>query len=155
VAAARRTEVFGEAFRRAEAALREVEHDRASTVDRLVAFVRDGADFDVSRMRPFELADAWGEDRRAVLGVCLSAVRAGLLVLRWEIVCPSCRPATAVLPSLSELSEHGACQLCDLEFALDLEDAVEATFAPAQAVREVDVGPYCIGGPARTPHVLA
>jgi class 3 adenylate cyclase len=90
-----------------------------------------------------------------VLGVCLSAVRAGLLDLRWEIICPSCRTASDVLPSLASLSEHGACQLCDLEFALDLEDAVEATFAPARAIRDLDDGPYCIGGPARTPHVLA
>src|SRR6185295_18265547 len=99
--------------------------------------------------------DEWEVDRRDMLGVCLSAVRAGLLELRWEIVCPSCRTATETLPTLASLGEHGACQLCDLEFALDLEDAVEATFAPAAAIREVDVGPYCIGGPARTPHVLA
>ena len=106
-------------------------------------------------MRPFALAESWHEDRRAVVSACLSAVRAGLLDLRWEIVCPSCRTATDVLPSLASLSDHGACQLCDLEFSVDLEDAVEVTFAPAHAVREVDAGPYCIGGPARTPHVLA
>ena len=128
---------------------------RPRAVDKLLAFVRDGDDLDVSRMRPFALADDWGVDRRAVLGACLSAVRAGLLDLRWEVVCPSCRTATDVLPSLASLSDHGACQLCDLAFSLDLEDAVEATFAPAGALREVDVGPYCIGGPARTPHVLA
>lgn len=155
VAPAQRSEVHGEAFRRADEVLREAERANGAVVDRLVAFVRDADDFDASRMRPFALADAWGQDRRAVLGVCLSAVRAGLLELRWEVVCPSCRTASDVLPSLSSLSEHGACQLCDLEFAVDLEDAVEATFAPATAVRAVDVGPYCIGGPARTPHVVA
>ena len=100
-------------------------------VDRLVAYVRDADDVDVSRIRPFELADAWGVDRRAVLGACLAAVRAGLLELRWEIVCPSCRTATDVLPSLASLTEHGACQLCEIEFAIELEEAVEATFAPA------------------------
>jgi adenylate cyclase len=154
----RRSQVNGphrEAAQRAEATLRTAEPDRLPVVDRIVALVRDGDDFDVSRLRPFALADEWHQDRRDVLGVCLSAVRAGLLDLRWEIVCPSCRTATDVLPSLASLSDHGACQLCDLEFAIDLEDAVEATFAPALAIREVDVGPYCIGGPARTPHVLA
>jgi class 3 adenylate cyclase len=29
------------------------------------------------------------------------------------------------------------------------------SFRPAPAVRKVDEGPYCIGGPARTPHVIA
>jgi class 3 adenylate cyclase len=147
--------VFEEAFRRAELVLREAERDRVPIAERVVTFVRDGDDLGVSRLRPFELADTWGEDRRAVLGVCLSAVRAGMLELHWEVVCPSCRTATDVLPSLASLADHGACQLCDLEFTLDLEDAVEATFAPAKAIRDVDLGPYCIGGPARTPHVFA
>jgi class 3 adenylate cyclase len=153
--APRRGALHTSAFDRAAAELVDAERGRRAVAERVIAEVRDGADLDVSRMRPFALADDWKEDRRAVLGVCLSAVRAGLLDLRWEVVCPSCRTATEVLPSLASLSEHGACQLCELEFALDLEDAVEATFAPAAAVREVDVGPYCIGGPARTPHVLA
>ena len=151
---ARRTSVSNAAFARAEAALREAEPGRRPLVDRLLAHVADADDLEISRIRPFVLADDWHADRHAFISVCLSAVRAGLLELRWEIVCPSCRTATDVLPSLASLSEHGACQLCDLEFAVDLEDAVEATFAPARAVREVDVGPYCIGGPARTPHVL-
>ncbi len=150
---ARKTRLHDEALLRAEAALRRAEGGPVAA--RLLALVRDGDDLDVSRMRPFELADAWNMDRRDVLGACLSAVRGGLLELRWEVVCPSCRTATEVLPSLASLQDHGACQLCDLEFAVDLEDAVEVTFAPAAAVREVDVGPYCIGGPARTPHVIA
>jgi class 3 adenylate cyclase len=153
--AAHRSEIHQEAFRRADEALRAAEGARPGLVDRLVTFVRDAADFDVSRIRPYALADGWGEDRRAVLGVCLSAVRAGLLVLRWEVVCPSCRTASSVLPSLAAISDHGVCHLCDLEFTVDLEDAVEATFTPTAAVREVDTGPYCIGGPARTPHVVA
>ena len=152
---ARRTRVQSAAFTRAEAALREAEADRRPLVDQLLAHVAGADDLEISRIRPFALADAWSVDRHALITVCLASVRAGLLELRWEIVCPSCRTATDVLPSLASLSEHGACQLCDLEFTVDLEDAVEATFAPVRAVREVDTGPYCIGGPARTPHVLA
>ncbi|MFT3774185.1 MAG: DUF5939 domain-containing protein [Minicystis sp.] len=151
----KRSPVQAVALARAEAALRAAEPERKAIVGKLVAHVADAGDLDASRIRAFELADEWKEDRTDVLGVCLSSVRAGLLDLRWEVVCPSCRIATDVVPTLSALSEHGACQLCDLDFTLDLEDAVEATFAPSRAVREVDVGPYCIGGPARTPHVLA
>ena len=153
-APARRSPVQAAAFARAEAALRTSEPARHAVVDRLIAHLTSASDLEAARLQPFALADAWAEARSDVLGVCLSAVRAGLVDLRWEVVCPSCRIATEVLPTLSALTEHGACQLCDLDFALDLEDAVEATFAPARAVRDIDVGPYCIGGPARTPHVL-
>lgn len=154
-APAKRTPVQAAAFARAEAELRKTEPGRLGVVDRLIAHLAEASDLDAARLQPFALADAWGAPRTDTLGVCLSAVRAGLLELRWEVVCPSCRIATDVLPTLSALSDHGACQLCDLDFALDLEDAVEATFAPARAVRDLDVGPYCIGGPARTPHVMA
>src|SRR5580692_2531800 len=126
------------AFERAADDLRRAEPGNVGIADRIAALVRDGGDHEVSRIRPFEIADEWKQDRRAVLGACLAAVRAGLLDLRWEVLCPSCRTATEVLPSLASLSDHGACQLCELEFALDLEDAVEATFAPSAAVREVD-----------------
>ena len=123
-------------------------------VRRLVALVRDGSDLDASRIRPFVLADEWQKDRRDVLGVALSAVKEGLLELRWELVCPSCRVASGTVPTLSQLGEHGVCQLCDLDFGLDVDESVEATFSPSPAIREVDVGPYCIGGPARVPHVM-
>lgn len=122
---------------------------------KLVELVRGGSDLDVDRIRPFELADAWGEPRAAVLGACLHAVGAGLLELTWDLVCPSCRTASERIRSMTELGAHAHCQLCDISFDLDLDQAVEATFRPTEGVRVVDEGPYCIGGPARTPHVLA
>src|SRR5207245_6622592 len=36
---------------------------------------------------------------------------------------------------------------------LYLDRAVEATFVPHEAVRQVPPRMFCIGGPARTPHV--
>jgi class 3 adenylate cyclase len=145
----------GGALRRARDALLTAHPDKAGEIERLVAHVRDAEDADAARIRPFALADEWRLDRRRVLAVCLASVRAGLLELRWEVVCPSCRTASDVLPSLASLTEHGACQLCEIDFAVDLAEAVEATFTPARAIRDVDGGPYCVGGPARTPHVLA
>lgn len=122
--------------------------------EKVVAFVRDASDLDVDRIRPFELADGWGLERGAVLGACMHAVSAGLLELTWDLVCPSCRTASERIRSMTELGAHAHCQLCDISFDLDLDQAVEATFRPTEGIRSVDEGPYCIGGPARTPHVL-
>jgi len=149
----RRGHTHGEALTRA---LRALESTISPTIARRLAdHVRDADDADASRIRPYELADAWDLPRRDVLAACLAAVPAGMLELRWEVVCPSCRTAADALPSLSQLGEHASCQLCDIEIDIDLDQAVEATFAPSRAVREIDAGPYCIGGPARTPHVVA
>ncbi len=139
----------------AGALLEDVGEARKEIATKLIDFVSAAPDFDLDRIRPFELADQWGEDRREVLGICLHAVVAGLLELHWDIVCPSCRTASSRLKSLDELETHGACHLCDISFDLELDRAVEATFRPVRVIREVDAGPYCVGGPARTPHVFA
>ncbi len=128
----------------------------AELTDRLIDHVAGASDADVSRLRPYELADRWELPRRTLLAGCLAAVGAGLLELRWELVCPSCRTAAAQVESLADLAQgEGHCQLCDITFGLELDRSVEATFAPTAAVRKVDQLTYCIGGPARTPHVLA
>jgi class 3 adenylate cyclase len=145
----------GPALDRAVAALRH--HAGAElglVVDRLVDLVRSGADPDVGRIRPFELAERWSIGRRELVTVCLLGVSAGLLELSWDLVCPSCRTASERLAELSAVGEAGHCHLCELSFGVDLDRAVEATFRPAAAVRVIDDAPLCISGPARTPHVL-
>jgi class 3 adenylate cyclase len=139
-----------------EAAVARLKSDDvpAPLADQLRALVEKGADADVVRMRPFELADTWGKDRRAVLRAFLRAVPAGLVELRWGIVCPSCITSSQQVRALDEVSLEGHCQLCDITFDLDLDRAVEATFLPHPSVRKVPEAMFCIGGPARTPHVL-
>jgi class 3 adenylate cyclase len=122
---------------------------------RLIQHLREADDVDLLRLRPYELADRWGEERPEVLATMLHAVRAGLLDLRWEIVCPSCRVGSEILPSLADLGDHGSCRLCELEFKLDLDEAVEATFRPSSSIRTLTEGTFCLAGPARLPHVVA
>jgi adenylate cyclase len=126
----------------------------AALAERIGAFVRDAADSDVVRVRPFALADEWGEERRAVLRAFLRAVPVGLFELRWGLVCPSCLTASEQARSLDEIGTEGHCQLCDIRFDLDLDRAVEATFLPHPAIRRVPEALFCMGGPARTPHVV-
>ncbi|HLK39523.1 MAG TPA: adenylate/guanylate cyclase domain-containing protein [Polyangiaceae bacterium] len=116
--------------------------------------VRDGPDADVARMRPFEVADEWGLPRREVLRAFLRGVPAGLVEMRWGLLCPSCLTASEQAKALDEVPPEGHCQLCDITFDLDLDRAVEATFRPHKAFRDVPEGTFCIGGPSRTPHVL-
>ncbi|MCU1277495.1 MAG: Adenylate cyclase [bacterium] len=111
-------------------------------VDRLCDWVRAARDEDLARIRPYALADAWGVDRRALLTTCLHAVRAGLFELRWEVICPSCRVGAEVVGSLAAVKEHAQCHLCEIAFGLDVDEALEATFAPTAAVRTIDVGQY-------------
>jgi class 3 adenylate cyclase len=137
-----------------ERLLRSVPEAQRGAARRIAELVATEPDANVDRIRPFELADRWSLDDRSVLAACLHGVRAGLLELRWDLVCPSCVNAADRIGTLADIGSEGHCQLCDITFDLALDSAVEATFRPAEAVRVLDEGPYCIGGPARTPHVV-
>ena len=121
----------------------------------LAQFVAGGPDVEVSRIRPYEIADKWEVPRPTMVRVCLQAVVAGMLDLNWDIICPSCRTVAAQVSTLSDLEEQAHCHLCDISINVDLDRAVEATFRPSAAVRQLENRPYCIGGPFRTPHVVA
>ena len=121
---------------------------------RLGELVRSGPDADCVRLRPFELADTWAMPRADVLQGFLRGVHTGLFELRWSIVCPSCRTQSDAVPHLDEVPEAGHCQLCDIDFELDLDQAVEAIFTPHASVRAIPELPFCLAGPGRTPHVL-
>lgn len=122
-------------------------------LDVLESVIRRGSDVDAARMRPYALADVHQLDRRVVLETCLESTRQGLLELRWEVICPSCRGAASTLSALSALETHSRCAMCELDFEVELESAVEVAFAPNAAVRRVDMAPFCIAGPVRVAHV--
>ncbi len=142
-------------FDRAAHALKErASPDQHALVDRILELVRTGPESLVGRLRPKALASEWAVPADELVPVFLHAVLAGVLELKWELVCPSCRTGAESYAELADLPEQGHCQFCDLVFGIDLDRAVEAVFRPQQAVRPVETGPWCIGGPARTPHVL-
>ncbi|HKR59665.1 MAG TPA: adenylate/guanylate cyclase domain-containing protein [Pyrinomonadaceae bacterium] len=122
---------------------------------RLTEFVQHADIFSVSRISPYVLADSWGEPRRAVLEACLRATRAGLLDLRWDLLCPLCRGPQESEGSLSEISSKVHCETCRIDFTVNFDRFVEITFRPNAAVRRAEVKDYCIGSPQRTPHVIA
>ncbi len=127
---------------------------RGGLANQIATYVESCSDADAARIRPYELADEWTEPRREVLSAMLHAAASGLVELRWHVLCPSCRTASDEVPSLDAIGAVGHCQMCDISFELEVDRAIEATFTPHPAVRSVVGGVFCLGGPARTPHVL-
>jgi class 3 adenylate cyclase len=111
------------------------------------------ADLAVVRMRPFELADRWGEDRTATLRLFLHAAKVGVLDLNWTVLCPSCRVAVKQTLTLSQLESKAHCDTCRVEFGADLARSIEARFTVNPAVRPARRQVYCIGGPANAPQI--
>lgn len=112
-------------------------------------------DLALARLRPYALADAWGMKRRAVLEVCLWAVRAGLLNFQWDVLCPLCRVAKEQTPTLGGLKTKVHCESCNIDFDANFERSVELTFCPNPAIRASENRDFCLGGPQNTPHIVA
>ncbi|MGQ0562013.1 MAG: DUF5939 domain-containing protein [Gemmatimonadota bacterium] len=127
----------------------------ADLVERLIDVVVRGEATAVARIRPYCLADAWSVRRRAVLDLCLHATRAGLLDLQWDVLCPFCRGAKQSNESLRGVTQPVHCDACNIDFYANFEQQVELTFRPNEAIRTIEVFPFCVGGPQLTPHIVA
>ena len=127
---------------------------RPDLVPRLRDLIEHGSDVQVGRIRPFELADNWGEPRLEVLRFFLHAAKAGVVDLNWEIVCPHCRAAATAVGQLSGLANQASCGSCEMTFKADFAGTVEAVFSVNNAVRPSLRESFCIGAPARSPRII-
>ncbi len=120
---------------------------------RLADWIVTAQDSDLMRIRPLRLARQWKQPERHVIECCLQAVRAGLLSLRWDLLCPRCQGAKVSADRLDELPRDGHCPSCNISYDRDFAAHVELTFRPSGNVRDVADGEFCLFGPMSTPHV--
>ncbi len=123
-------------------------------IEKLTAALIDKPDMELRRMRPFAFAREWRSEKQQTLNVFLAATRAGLLKMRWDVICPHCRGDKQNLTSLSNVKEKAFCPACNVNFDVDLDRSLEAVFTPHPQVREIEEATYCLGGPGMTPHVV-
>jgi serine/threonine protein kinase/class 3 adenylate cyclase len=139
---------------------RRLEATRDRGVDREVVaalgeFLATAADQELEKIRPVALAERLGIDLGTMINACLHAAQTGLLVLRWDLICPICRIASDSRDSLGELGDHSRCEACALDYPVDFADTVEMIFRIDPSIRRSESRTYCIGGPAHSPHVVA
>ncbi len=111
-------------------------------------------DEELRRMQPRAFARRWQAGFRETLNLFLAATRAGMLKMRWDVICPHCRGDKQNLASLAEVRERAFCPSCNIDFDVDLGRSLEAVFTPHPQVREVPEFHYCLGGPGTTPHIV-
>ena len=125
----------------------------APLVARLRQHLESAPEMAVIRMRPFELADSWGADRRATLTLFLRATLAGVLQMTWEVICPNCRVGKARHTRLEDLRDAAHCDTCDIVYDARFDQNIEVRFSVAPAVRRIADRTYCVGGPRNAPHI--
>lgn len=127
----------------------------AGRIQALVDEIARGASSDVARLRPYEFARRRHDDREATLLTFLRATKAGLLTMRWDVMCPSCALPVGQLAELSEKHQTMECRGCRISFETRPNSNVEAAFAPPPSVREVSSVTFCLGSPRRTSHWIS
>jgi len=147
--------VGAEAERRVERLVADIEatphgHGLAR---RLADLVLKSQEVDLWHIRPLALARDWKVASLDAIEACLQSVKAGLLELRWDLLCPRCRVAKAWIGSLDRLPRGAHCPTCNVDFDADFSKNVEAGFRPAPAIRRLESGEYCLFGPMATPHI--
>jgi class 3 adenylate cyclase len=128
----------------------------APLLEQFDVFLTESADVELSHIRPFAVAKKWRTDRWDVLKLFLHATRAGLLNLRWEVLCPNCRatrrPRTG---ALAELASTAHCDVCNIRFDATFDKSVELKFSVHPGVRPCDEQTFCLVGPGARPHIAA
>ncbi len=127
----------------------------AAVVHQLVDWVRRADDLDLDRIRVRERARAWDVNEDELLRVCLHATRAGLFELTWDVVCPHCRGVRESTGRLGDLPARGHCDVCDLDFGTDSEEAIEVAFHVHSSIRDIGKRTFCSAEPATKPHIQA
>lgn len=144
-----------EAAARLQVQLRQVESEgvRPELVRRLERLVVEGLELDLQHIRPLRLARQWAAPEREVIELCLRAVRAGMLTLQWELLCPNCRGPKQGAGTLEQLPRGAHCATCNIDYERDFSRNVELTFRPSASIRPLVEGEFCLFSPMTTPHV--
>ena len=125
----------------------------AGLAQRLADYLVAGSALDVRQIRPLALARAWDVDEVAAVELCLAAQKAGLLEMRWAVLCPRCRVGKAKVGNLYELPDGVHCESCNIDYDRDFSANVELVFSPAAWLRPIADGEFCYMGSGSAPHV--
>ena len=121
---------------------------------RFLAMLREAPDFDLLRIRPFEVADRWSASRMDTLRMMLHAAKAEILNLSWDVLCPHCRVPSFRGTTLADVEGNGRCNVCNLTYVNDFDAAVEVSFSVHPSIRHIEPVQFCLGSPARRRGVL-
>jgi len=130
-------------------------HIEPDVIETLRQLIEHASDLEVARIRPLVFAERFQLNPEQVIDACLTGAKQGLLILLWDILCPSCRIPADVQETLATLQEHAYCPSCDLRYEVDFANSVELIFRAHPDVRSAETRTYCIGGPAFSAHVVA
>ncbi|MBI5931986.1 MAG: hypothetical protein HY862_21945 [Chloroflexi bacterium] len=125
----------------------------AALIDRLMQYLFEADLIELQRIRIVPLVKTWEVPLEDLLKACLSGVRAGLLTISWDVICPHCRGVRFEAPTMTAIPTSVRCDACELDFDTSADHAVEVTFRIRPEIKEVPQAAYCSAEPNKKRHI--
>lgn len=124
-------------------------------LSRLCHHLESAGDDEVLHMKPYVLADRWRFPRKDILTLFLHAVKEGMLVQEWHLMCPNCRVSKTTSSSMRGIKDQVHCDLCGINYEMSFDQYIQMQFSVHPSVRHASDQTFCLTGPARSEHILA
>lgn len=124
-----------------------------SPFDTLLEYLKGADDLDLDRLHLKKISQILDLPLDLLLSVVHQMVKEGYLSLSWDIVCPHCRGVRAENAGLSMIEMRNACDACEIDFSLDMEESVEVVFKVTDKIRKIQKVVYCAAEPAKKRHI--
>jgi class 3 adenylate cyclase len=112
-------------------------------VDALAKVLRADDDWACFRINPMAFGEAHGLSTREAIDLFLHASRAGLLEIRFNLICPGCGSVEHQLRSMDLVPSHvWFCVVCQRDIEAELDDRVEVSFSVELGVRDLQLRVY-------------
>lgn len=124
-----------------------------SPFETFMDYLKKADDLDLDRLHLKKIAQELNLPLDLLLSVTHQMVKEGYLSLSWDVVCPHCRGVRAENSALSVIEMKNACEACEIDFGLDMEESVEVVFRVTDKIRKVPKFVYCAAEPAKKRHI--
>jgi class 3 adenylate cyclase len=117
--------------------IRKAKDISPKVLQKLENLVRDGDDFKLFRINPFQFAADSGLIAHEATEAFLRGAKIGMFQMEWNLVCPTCGDFVDSFRSLNKLNPHFHCAVCDLNSEATLDDYIQVTFTISQELRAI------------------
>src|SRR5689334_24194487 len=118
----------------------QIEQARAwspRVISKFETLIRSGDEVAVYRANPLAFARDRAVSEAESIDLFLYAARAGLVEMRWDILCPHSGLVLESFGKLRALRSHFVCGLCDIDGQTELDDFIEVSFSVSPQVRRL------------------
>jgi len=113
-------------------------HCDPAAVEAVKKILASEKDFDCYKINAFRVAFDSRVKNPDMLRTFLYATKLGLFDLNWDIHCPSCHGIPDYHKHLMGLKKTAHCDLCAINWDLDIEEQVEVTFTVNPDIRKIE-----------------